>query len=125
MLDIKSKLVLKFLIKECPNGSYKIVESKDIISSLPLKYKVDLNGLDNILIYLERQECISIKYDDDNMYCLCVLPYGYKIFEREKNIKRENSSFPPFWIFVIIMFITTLFSSFFAIFLAKVLLIYL
>lgn len=125
MLDIKSKLVLKFLIKECSNGSYKIVESNDIISSLPLKYKVDLNGLDNILIYLERQECISIKYDDEGIYCLCILPYGYKVFEREKNIKRENYSFPPFWIFILIMFFTTLFSSFFATLLAKALLIYL
>ena len=70
MLDIKSKLVLKILVKECPNGSYNIVEAKDIISSLPNRYKVDSDGLDNILIYLERQEYISIKYDDDGVYCL-------------------------------------------------------
>lgn len=48
MLDIKSKLVLKILLKECPDGAYRIVESKDIISALPNKYRIDQNGLDNI-----------------------------------------------------------------------------
>ena len=111
MLDIKSRLVLKLLIKECPNGAYKIVESKDIISAMPNKYKVDSDGLDNILIYLERQECISIKYDDDGVYCLCILPYGYEILEKEQNKKRENLKSPPFWILILSMFVATLLAS--------------
>lgn len=111
MLDIKSKLVLKILIKECPNGAYKIVESKDIISAMPNKYRVDSDGLENILIYLERQEYISIKYDDDGVYCLCVLPYGNEILEKEQDKKRENYSSSQFWIFVIIIFFVTMTSS--------------
>ncbi len=111
MLDIKSKIVLKILIKECPNGAYKIVESKDIISSMPPKYRVDFDGLDNILVYLERQEYISIKYDDDGIYCLCVLPYGNEILEKEQNKKRENIKFPPFWIFLLILLLVSLVSS--------------
>ena len=83
MLDLKSKIVLKILQKECPNGAYKIVEAKDIISSMPARYRVDFDGLDNILIYLERQEYISIKYDDDGVYCLCLLPFGNEILENE------------------------------------------
>lgn len=110
MLDIKSKLVLKILIKECPNGAYKIVESKDIISAMPNKYRVDFDGLENILIYLERQEFISIKYDDDGVYCLCVLPFGNEILENESNKKRENEKFPHFWKYIIIFFILSLFS---------------
>ena len=66
MLDLKSKLVLKILLKECPNGAYNLVEAKDIISAMPIKYRVDTDGLENILIYLERQEYISIKYDDED-----------------------------------------------------------
>lgn len=112
MLDIKSKLVLKILIKECPNGAYKIVESKDIISSMPNKYRVDNDGLENILIYLERQEYISIKYDDDGVYCLCVLPYGNEIFEKdEQNKKREGFSPSRFWIFALGIFVLTIISS--------------
>ncbi len=104
MLDIKSKLVLKILLKECPNGAYKIVDAKDIISALPSRYKVDGDGLDNILIYLERQEYISIKYDDEGVYCLCVLPYGNEVLEDEIYKKREKSTFPRLWILFVIVF---------------------
>lgn len=106
MLDIKSKLVLKILIKECPYGSYNLIESKDIISAMPSRYKIDLEGLDNILIYLERQEYISIKYDDDGVYCLCVLPFGNEVLENEDNKKREDKKSPRLWLFLIINFLS-------------------
>ena len=118
MLDIKSKLVLKILQKECPDGSYKIVESKDIISSLPAKFRVDSDGLDNILIYLERQEYISIKYDDDGVYCLCVLPFGNEILENE-TIQKKEKSLPPLWLLLILIFLTNFISSFFILLINK------
>lgn len=108
MLDIKSKLVLKLLVKECPNGSYNIVEAKDIISLLPNRYRVDADGLDNILIYLERQEYISIKYDDDGVYCLCVLPFGNEVLENEQDKKRENLNSPRLYLLCIICFLCSL-----------------
>lgn len=111
MLDIKSKLVLKILSKECPNGSFKIVESKDIISAMPNKYRVDLDGLDNILIYLERQEYISIKYDDDGVYCLCVLPYGNEILETDQTQKREGPRPSLLWKNALTSFITAFVAS--------------
>ncbi len=107
MLDIKSKLVLKILLKECPNGAYNIVDAKDIISALPSRYKVDSDGLDNIMIYLERQEYISIKYDDEGVYCLCILPFGNEVLEDELYKKREKSTFPRLWILFIIVFVGT------------------
>lgn len=102
MLEQKSKLVLKFLIQECPNGAYKIIESRDIISSMPAKYKLDNEAFDNILTYLERQDCISIKYDDNNVYCLCVLPYGYEILEKETRSKKEDKKSSRLWYIVLI-----------------------
>jgi len=110
MLDIKSKLVLKILQKECPGGAYKIVEAKDIISSMPGKFRVDNDGLDNILIYLERQEYISIKYDDDGVYCLCVLPFGNEVLENEIIQKKERKN-PPFYLLIIIILFCNLFSN--------------
>lgn len=102
MLDIKSKLTLKILIKECPNGAYKIVESSDIIAALPPRYRVDSDGLTNVLNYLERQDCISIKYDDDGVYCLCVLPYGFEVCENEsKKGKEHKKSSPLPWIIIL------------------------
>ena len=124
MLDIKSKLVLKILIKECPYGAYNIVESKDIISLLPNKYKIDIEGLENILIFLERQEYISIKYDDDGVFCLCVLPYGYEIFENDENKKREDKKSPRLWLYIIINFFATLLAGFLGTMIANILNLY-
>lgn len=118
MLDIKSKIVLKILTRECPNGSYNIVESKDIISAMPLKYRVDYDGLDNILIYLERQEFISIKYDDDGVYCLCVLPYGNEIIEMEGRQRKDRPRETGLWQMAIITFFSALASSLIALLLA-------
>lgn len=93
MIDTKSKLVLKILAKECGNGNYKIVEIPDIIMSLPRHFRMDSEAVKHILTHLERQDIISIKYDDDDVYCLSVLPYGFEILENEKPklIKKEKT----------------------------------
>ena len=84
MIDTKSKLILSILSKECENGNYKIVEICDIISALPRQFRMDSEAIEHILTYLERQDAISIKYDDDDVYCLAILPYGYQILENSK-----------------------------------------
>ncbi len=105
MIDTKSKLVLKILSKECDNGSYKIVEISDIIMALPRHFRMDTESVKHILTYLERQDMISIKYDDDGVYCLAVLPYGFEVLENEKPILRKNEvktnkNFKFLWIFL-------------------------
>ena len=93
MMDPKTKLVLKILANECRDGNYKIVETSDIILSLPKHYRMDFEAIKHILSYLERQDIISIKYDDDGVYCLAVLPYGFEILESEKsNLIRKDKS---------------------------------
>ena len=117
MLDAKSLIVLKILVKECKNGGYKIVESRDIISAMPEKFKVDYDGLKNILTFLEHSDCISIKYDDDGVFCLCVLPYGYKMLENKVSQKKKATTF-PFWIYILILF-SVIIASFIGSLLAK------
>ena len=90
MLDTKSKLVLKILAKESSGGSYKIFEGSDIISALPKHYRTDTDGIRHILTHLERQDMISIKYDDDDLYCLAVLPYGMEELENEPTKKQRK-----------------------------------
>jgi len=84
MIDTKSKLILNILAKECGNGNYHIVEVSDIIMSLPRHFRMDSEAVKHILTHLERQDIISIKYDDDGTYCVAVLPYGFEILETEK-----------------------------------------
>lgn len=105
MLDTKSMLVLKILANGSSGGSYKIFESADIISALPKRFRTDCDGIRHILTHLEREDMISIKYDDDDTYCLAVLPYGVEILENERPKKKEKKThfwfffpfFAPFW----------------------------
>lgn len=83
MIDTKSRLVLSILASGGADGSYKIVEVPDIIMSLPKRFRMDSEAVKHILLYLERQDIISIKYDDDDVFCLAVLPYGFEILETD------------------------------------------
>lgn len=97
MLDTKSALVLKILQKECHGSGYKVIDKSDIISSLPAKYKMSEDTLDHIITALERGEYIHIKYDDENVYCLCVLNAASP--SADKEIKKEK---PKIWLFIIL-----------------------
>ncbi|MGN1201633.1 MAG: hypothetical protein ACI4R8_05225 [Candidatus Caccovivens sp.] len=110
MIDTKSKLVLSILGKECKNGNYKIIEVSDIIMQLPRHFRMDSEAVKHILLHLERIDAISIKYDDDGVFCLAVLPYGFEILENDKprllkntqNQKRIN------WLLVGLCFVCSL-----------------
>lgn len=98
MLDQKSILILKALQKECHGAGYKVVDKSDIISSLPPKYRMSEDTLDHIITSLERDEYIHIKYDDENVYCLCVLSASNQISEKEHKSKKEK---PSKWLFIV------------------------
>ncbi len=123
MLDIKSKIVLKILNKECLNGAYKIVDASDIISAMPNKYKVDSEGLEHILNYLERQDCISIKYDDENIYCIAVLPYGYEICENSNQKEASKNKRLPLYVIFFVIFLLSLIASFIGSLLSKLIIL--
>lgn len=114
MIDTKSKLVLSILAKECGDGSYKIVEIPDIIMALPKRFRMDSDAVKHILTHLERQDIISVKYDDDDVFCLAVLPYGFEILENEKPIfpkkMREKAKNPVFFT-IFLCFLSSLFGS--------------
>ena len=96
MIDVKSKIVLNILAKEIKNGGYKIFDLSDIIMSMPKHYRVDKESVKHMLFYLERQDAISIKYDEDDRFCIAVLPYGFEILENEKpKFYRQEKSNDP------------------------------
>lgn len=114
MIDTKSKLVLQILAKESGDGSYKIVEISDIIMALPRHFRLDSESVKHILTHLERQDIISIKYDDDGTYCIAVLPYGFEILESEKP-KYRNFSEPkkrPNWLNIFLIFLSSFIGAF-------------
>ncbi len=111
MIDTKSRLVLSILAKEAGDGSYKIVEIADIIMALPKRFRMDSEAVKHILTYLERQDIISIKYDEDDVFCLSILPYGFEILENEKPKKIKQSKHKSKninWAWVILSFFSAL-----------------
>ena len=93
MLDKRSKSALRFFVEECSEGSYKILETEDIIRRLPKNLKVDAEGVAQIIKYLENGEYISVKYADTDQYCLCPLPFGRQFiesFDQEEKLRKQN-----------------------------------
>ena len=111
MIDIKSKLVLSILAKESDDGSYKIVEVSDIIMALPKHFRMDSEAVKHILTHLERQDMISIKYDDDGVYCLAVLPYGFEVLETEKPRRPKTKENTINWKNFFILFSSAFFGA--------------
>lgn len=116
MLDQKSALILTILQKECHGTGYKVIDKSDILSSMPPKYRINEETLDHILTYLERKECIHIKYDDENVYCLCVTQKDNRLTEQEPEIKKEK---PKMWLFAVLVMIFSLIGGFLGALIAK------
>ena len=93
MLDKRSKSALRFFVEECSEGSYKILETEDIIKHLPKNLKANAEAVSQIIKHLENGEYISVKYADADQYCLCPLPFGRQFiesFDQEEKLRRQN-----------------------------------
>lgn len=120
MIDKRSQKLLRIINKECTEGSYKVIEINDILSSFPKKYKIDYDTLAHSLNYLKQGEYISIKYFDNDVYCLSPLPRGRCFFEQETEQKKDKNKFKKMislltLLYVIFSFLT----AFLACYLAK------
>lgn len=83
MLDERSKIILNYLVKECNEGSYRVIDTSELINALPKKYKPDDASISLCMDYLEKGNYISIKYKDAKMYCVSPLPFARQILENE------------------------------------------
>lgn len=90
MLDKRSKALLRFINEECKEGTYKVIEVDDILRCMPKKFKMDQDGIAQIMNYLSNLDYISVKYKDGVVYCVSPLPRGRKVFEIEEDEKRTN-----------------------------------
>jgi hypothetical protein len=87
MLDKRSEELLRIINKECNEGSYKVIEICDLIKLMPIKFKVDIDTINQLMGYLKHGEYISVKYSDKEVYCVSPLPRGRRIFEVEQEEK--------------------------------------
>ena len=90
MLDFRSKTILCYLVNECSEGSYRVIETKELINCLPKKMKADANVVEQCMKHLEKGNYICIKYKDGSMYCVSPLPFARELLESESNQKQKT-----------------------------------
>ena len=88
MLDKRSARLLEGILRLCGEGSYKIVEIGELIKVMAPRYKVDAEAISQIAKYLVDSEYINVKYSDDKVYCMTVLPKGR--IHGETNIHKKQ-----------------------------------
>ena len=80
MLDKQNYKIISKLQKLCPDGSYKVFDIEELCSL----FNLNKDALDNDFKHLKDNEFIDIKYSDDNVICLCLLPKSRQLEEQEK-----------------------------------------
>ena len=93
MLDKQTSILLANLNSICQDGSYKVIEKKDLIKSNSKKYKLDEDSLKAMIDHLKERDYLSIKYSDDKVYCLSVLPKGRLFDEKSKELAKEKRKY--------------------------------
>ncbi len=92
MLDRQTSELLKVLNSFCKDGSYKVLDKNEIIEKMSTRYNIDKDSLSQMLSHLAERNYLNIKYADNEVYCLAVLPKG-RLFDekvREMSIERKK-----------------------------------
>ncbi len=92
MLDKSTASLLEYINRVCEDGGYKVIDYNDIIESLPSKFSLDIEGIQNDFKYLDEREYLKIKYSDDTVVCVCPLPKGKLYNEQRVDAKQDDSS---------------------------------
>ncbi len=100
MLDKKSFKILSQLNKMC-NNTYKVFEKTELQNL----FKVSNEALVNHLNFLSERQLIDVKYQDENVICLCVLPKALTEMEGKADEEGYYKKFTK------IMYFTCLFSA--------------
>ena len=88
MLDKRTARFLSILAKICDDGSYKIIEKTELAKQM-FSRNADYNVLEQLIRYLSDNEMIDVKYTDETVYCLSVLPKGRVAYESMRSSRRE------------------------------------
>lgn len=84
MKNQKERELLNFLSKECELNKFSVIDKRDILSSFDKKLLIDEDELDSLMLSLERQAKVKIKYEDESVYCLCLLGKEIELDEKKE-----------------------------------------
>ena len=80
MLDKQNYKIITKLQKLCPDSTYKVFDIEELCSLFGIKK----DALINDFKYLKDNEYLDIKYSDESVICLCLLPKSRQLEEQEK-----------------------------------------
>jgi len=101
MLNKNTSELLKYLTTEIKDDTFKVLEISQIIKNLS---NLSRDELKEILDYLTERNYINVKYCDNDVYCIGVLPKGRLHNEEELNGKKEKKVFK--YMFIIYMLLS-------------------
>jgi len=102
MLDRRTAQLLMELNKICSDETYKVIEKEELCKTMPKKYKLTNEVLEQIIDHLVERKYVSLKYADENEVCVSVLPKGKLFKERNDELSMEkNKRFEIAWVAMI------------------------
>ena len=119
MLDKKTYAVLKALNKLSEGNAYKVITADEIIASLAAKSQYDVEGIKQIISFLEKQEYLTIKFSEDNTYCYSLTPKARISLEQDGGKQKSKKAAP------ILSYVFTMIASFVGTMLALIIFFYL
>lgn len=100
MLDKKTTTVLQTLGKISGESAYKVVTVEEILASLPQK-AYDTDSVKETIDFLNKQEYIVIKFEEDFTFCYSLLPKARIFLETEVNKgKTKPQKIPFYWVLI-------------------------
>lgn len=88
MLDKKTSAVLS-LLRAKTEKSYKVLDKNHILSELPAKLRIDMDGLQEILSFLAENEYVSVKYQDKEEICVASTVKADSYLDGEKHLQQK------------------------------------
>ena len=100
MLDKKTTTVLQTLGKLSGESAYKVITVEEILASLPAK-SYDTDSVKETIDFLNKQEYIVIKFEEDFTFCYSLLPKARIFLETETSKgKVKPQKIPFYWVLV-------------------------
>lgn len=98
MLDKKTTTVLYTLGKLSGESAYKVITVEEILTSLPAK-AYDTDSVKETIDFLNKQEYIVIKFEEDFTFCYSLLPKARIFLETESSKgKTKPQKIPFYWV---------------------------
>ncbi|MDR0461995.1 MAG: hypothetical protein LBG88_01515 [Christensenellaceae bacterium] len=112
MLDKRTTRFLSAVAKICDDGSYKIIEKAELLKEMHFR-GMDFVALEQMVRYLKDNEMVDLKYSDENVFCLTVLPKGRVAFESMRRKTRDLVKVPNKTLIIIVtaVFLASLLGS--------------